>query len=113
MRGAAGQFEGEMDCEDLYHGQQRLGTAIFFYSISPSGRFALFENYETHQLTLFDQKTNRVREVADDTYKIPRRSKRGVGVVKWHESAEVADVFYVGKIASSHLNLGALSSRGL
>lgn len=105
MRGANGQFEGNMDCMDFYHDQQRLGSAVFFYSISPSGDFALFENYETHQLMLFDRQTSKVREVADDTYKIPRRSKSGVGAAKWRESAGFVDVSYLNQDGLSRISL--------
>ena len=97
MRGAAGQFEGVIDFKDLYCGQQRLGTADY-YSISPSGHFALFKDEETHQLMLFDRQTSKLREVEDDTYHIPRRSK-------WREPAGVVEVYHVNEAACSHIAL--------
>jgi len=97
MRGAAGQFEGVIDFTDLYHGQQRLGTTGY-YSISPSGRFALFKDEETHRLILFDRQSGKMREVEDDTYLIPRRTK-------WREPAGVVDVYHVSENASSHIPL--------
>jgi len=101
MRGASGQFEGVLDCRDLYYYQLRLGKDVRFYSVSPSGRFVLFDQDDADELKdklmLFDQQTAKVREVAD-ALEVPRSCR-------WRESAGTLDVCYLAEDDTKHIRL--------
>jgi len=93
MRGASGQFEGVLDCMDLYYNQLRLGKDVSFYSVSPSGRFVLFDQDDAAELRdklmLFNQQTAKVREVAG-AQEVPRSCR-------WRESAGTLEVCYLAE----------------
>ncbi len=95
MRGVPGAFEALTHYSDLYYREQRLGT-IGQYSISPSGRFALFE--DTGKLMLFDRQRRKIREVTDG-FAIPRS-------FTWSESAGFVDIVYYERDTPSHIALG-------
>jgi len=101
MRGASGQFAGVLDCRDLYYHQLRLGKDVSFYSVSPSGRFVLFDQDDADglkdKLMLFDQQTARVHEVAD-AQEVPRSCR-------WRESVGILDVCYLAVGDTSHIRL--------
>jgi len=69
---------------DLYSGDQRLGGAGQ-YSISPSGRFAMFD--DAGKLRLFDRNSGQIRDVTDGTFAVP-------WTFTWDEAAGVVEVTY-------------------
>lgn len=88
-------FEGRSHFTDLNFRSQRLGT-VGQYSISPSGRFVLFE--DTGKLLLFDRQTRKNHEVTDGAFAIPRD-------FIWSETAGVVDIIYYEKHAPSRITL--------
>ena len=83
-----------MHYSDLYYQQQRLGT-VGQYSISPSGRFGLFE--DVGKLMLFDRQTRQLCDVTDGSFALPRS-------FTWSEPA-VVEVVYYEKHAPSRITL--------
>jgi hypothetical protein len=95
MHGVQGAFEAFAQYSDLYYFRQRLGTPGQ-YSISPSGRFAMFE--ESGKLKLFDRHTRKTREVTDGSFAVPSR-------FTWNESAGDVEVEYYEKHVPSRFQL--------
>jgi hypothetical protein len=95
MRDVPGAFEGLAHYNDLYYGSRRLGT-VGQWSISPSGRFALYE--DEGRLLLFDRQLGQTREVTDGTFAIPAS-------FAWRESADVVEVAYYENHAPSTIEL--------
>lgn len=95
MTGVSGAFEKFAQYNDLYYGRRRLGT-IGQYSISPSGRFALYE--ATGRLLLFDRESRQIRDVTDGVFAVPKS-------FVWQESTGVVLVYYFGNHAPSLIRL--------
>ena len=79
-----GSFEKVAHYRDLYFETNRLGTGGQ-YAISPSGRFALFE--DKGRLLLFVRETGTTRDVTDGTFAIPKS-------VVWNERGNSVEVVY-------------------
>src|SRR5262245_14138568 len=60
LYGLTGSGSGENKLTDLYSGSQRLGS-VSQYSISPSGRYAMFD--DAGKLRLFDRNSGRIHDV--------------------------------------------------
>ena len=95
MRGVPGAFEGVAHYSDLYYASRRLGT-VGQWSISPSGRFALFE--DTGKLLLFDRDLGQTREVTDGGFAIPK-------TFDWNEGAGTVEVAYFAGHSPSRIEL--------
>ena len=95
MRNVTGAFEGLAHYTDLYCGARRLGT-VGQYSVSPSGRFALFE--DNGRLLLFDRELGQTRQVTDGSFAIPKS-------FAWSESAGVVEVAYYEGHAPSRIRV--------
>ena len=84
-------FEGLAHCTDLYYRSHRLGS-VGEYSISPSGRFALFQ--DAAKTLLFDRTSCQTRDVTDGRFAIAKS-------FAWSEDAGVARVeYYDGHLPS-------------
>lgn len=79
-----GAFEALAHYKDLYHGLRRLGR-VGECDISPSGRYAAFEDDGTHRL--FDKRTSRIHDITDGEFAIPSR-------FDWDESAGALEIEY-------------------
>lgn len=95
MRGVERAFEATAHYSDLYYFRQRLGE-VGTYSISPSGRFALFE--DTGRLMLFNRQARQTRVVTDGTFAVPRE-------FAWDESGGIVNVTYYDKHTPSRIKL--------
>ena len=91
----SGGFEGRAHYKDLYFHQHRLGE-VGQYSISPSGRYALFE--DNGKLQLFDRTNTRTRDVTDGSFAIPKS-------FNWRESAGIVEVVYYEGHTNSTIQL--------
>lgn len=80
----SGAFEGLAHYNDLYYRSHRLGT-VGEYSISPSGRFALFQ--DDGKTLLFDRMTRQTRDVTDGSFAVAKS-------FAWSENAGVAQIEY-------------------
>ncbi len=80
---------------DLYFGEKRLGSAGQ-YSVSPSGRYAMFD--DTGKLRLFDSNSGAIRDVTDGTFAVP-------WTFAWDEAAGVVDVTYYQSHDPSKISL--------
>ena len=83
-REVPGAFARDAQFSDLYYQQHRLAS-VRQYSISPSGRFALFE--DDGKLMLFDRDALHKRNVTDGPFAIPSS-------FTWSESTGTVDVDY-------------------
>lgn len=92
---APGAFEALAHYQDLYHGLRKLGR-VGECHISPSGRYAAFEDDGT--LRLFDRHTKRIHDVTDGEFAIPSR-------FDWDESAGVLEIEYYERHAPSTIKL--------
>ena len=74
-------FEGRRHWQELYFGDLRLG-AVGQYSISPSGRFAAFE--ETGRLLLFDRESRETVDITDGDFALPKsfQWREGTGTLR-------------------------------
>jgi hypothetical protein len=95
MSAIPGAFEGLAHYTDLYCDARRLGT-VGQYSISPSGRFALFE--DTGRLLLFDRESGQTRDVTDGGFAIPKS-------FAWSEGIGVVEVVYYDSHSPSRIEL--------
>jgi len=98
--GEEGAFEGIAHYHDLYYRSRLLAKGVgYSYSISPSGRFALFVDYgNIGRVMLFDRQTGEARNVTDGTFVVPRD-------FAWSEKAGVAHVSYYERQTSSRIIL--------
>ncbi len=94
-RQVEGAFEGFAHYSDLYSGSDKLGT-VGQFSISPSGRFALFENNGRRRL--FDRTTRQTRDVTDGSFALPRH-------FTWNEVVGVVEVTYYDNHPPSRIEL--------
>ena len=83
-----GGFESIYHSNHLFYKSRELAR-IGFLSISPSGRYALFESFEgdTTRLRLFDTRRQTPLDVTDGEFAIPR-------TVNWDEQVDRAVVTY-------------------
>jgi hypothetical protein len=83
-------FERVYHYQELHHNWKNLGmTGPCF--VSPSGRFALYENSEGQgQLVLFDTDSGKSSNVTDGDFALPSDAE-------WHESDHKINVFYYEK----------------
>jgi len=77
-------FEGLAHYTDLYYRSHRLGT-VGEYSISPSGRYAIFQ--DDGKTLLFDRSSGETRDVTDGSVAIAKS-------FAWSESAGTVGVQY-------------------
>jgi hypothetical protein len=85
-------FEGLAHYHDLYRGTKRIGKAVGKVSISPSGRFAAFE--ENGALRLFDATKSRSVDVTDGVFAIPKE-------FHWTKQEDFVHISYYEKHAIS------------
>lgn len=90
-----GAFEALAHYKDLYHGLRKLGR-VGECNISPSGRYAAFEDAGT--LRLFDKHSGRIQNITDGEFAIPSR-------FDWDESAGVLEIEYYERHAPSTIKL--------
>jgi hypothetical protein len=88
-------FEAVAHYADLYYGLRKLGTPGQF-SISPSGRYAGFE--EEGRLLLFDRQSRAITDVTDGAFAIPR-------TFDWNEPAAFLEIDYYEDHAPSSIEL--------
>jgi hypothetical protein len=83
-----GGFESLMHHKYIYFKGEEIGQ-VGQHSISPSGRFLIFE--EVGRLMLFDAKSKSLKDVTDGKFALPRD-------VNWKETEKLAIVsYYEGK----------------
>jgi hypothetical protein len=82
LSGVPDAFEGLTHYTDLYLHSHRLGT-VGEYSISPSGRFALFQ--DDGKTLLFDRGLRQTRDVSDGNF----------AVAKSFDWSEITGIVYV------------------
>jgi hypothetical protein len=90
-----GSFEALAHYKDLYCGLRRLGR-VGECDISPSGRYAAFE--DDGALRLFDKQTGRIHDITDGEFAIPSR-------FDWDESAGVLEIEYYERHGPSTIRL--------
>jgi len=90
-----GSFEGLAHYNDLYHGLRKLGR-VGQYGVSASGRYAAFE--DNGKLRLFDNRSNRIRDITDGEFAIPSN-------FEWDESAGFLEIDYYESHAPSRIRL--------
>ncbi len=91
-------FEGRRHWQELYYGSTRVGS-VGQYSISPTGRFAVFE--DNGSLRLFDRRTSKTTDVTDGTFALPKS-------FEWHEDAGTLRInYYDGNHDPSTIRLPA------
>jgi hypothetical protein len=90
-----GAFEALAHYDDLYYGLRKLGR-VGECDISPSGRYAAFEDDGT--LRLFDKRSGRIHDITDGEFAIPSR-------FDWDESAGVLRINYYERHAPSRVAL--------
>ncbi len=97
-RRTSGGFESVYHYQELHHYWKNFGmTAESF--VSPSGRFALYESYESDgKLLLFDADSGKTSDVTDGDFALPSE-------VNWHEPEHQADVLYYEKHKPSVIHL--------
>ena len=95
MRAVPGAFEGLAHYHDLFYGSRRLGE-VGQWSISPSGRFALFE--DKGKLLLFDRDLGQTRDVTDGSFAVPK-------TFAWSERGAVVEVTYYERHSPSRIDL--------
>jgi hypothetical protein len=89
-RRISGGFESIYHYQELHHYWKNLGMAGDCF-VSPSGRFALYESYESDgKLLLFDTNSGKRSDVTDGDFALPSE-------VDWHESEHQANVLYYEK----------------
>ena len=74
---ASSGFEGRRHWQELYCGSTRLGS-VGQYSISPTGRFAIFE--DSGSLRLFDRQSSKTTDATDGAFALPKS-------FEWDETA--------------------------
>ena len=77
-------FEGLAHYTDLYYRSHRIGT-VGEYAISPSGRYALFQ--DDGRTLLFDRTSQQTRDVTDGQFAIAKS-------FAWSEDSGVVQVEY-------------------
>jgi hypothetical protein len=90
-------FEGMGHYQDLYYRKARVADTVGQVSISPSGRFAVFERMG--KLLLFDLKTKKTRDVTDGSFSVPQE-------FRWREEDNVVVVNYYKDHGPSEIALG-------
>jgi hypothetical protein len=86
-RSINGGFESVYHYQDLRHYWKNLGMTGQCF-VSPSGRFALYESYESEgKLLLFDADSGRISDVTDGALAVPSEAD-------WHEPEHQAGVLY-------------------
>lgn len=88
-------FEGLAHCADLYCRSCRLGS-VGAYSISPSGRFALFQ--DDGRTLLFDRTTRQTLDVTDGRFAIAKS-------FAWSETSGMVQVEYYDGHSPSRIKL--------
>jgi WD40 repeat protein len=88
-------FEALAHYDDLYYGLRKLGR-VGEYDISPSGRYAAFEDDGT--IRLFDRQSRRIHNITDGEFAVPSR-------FDWDESAGVLKISYYERPAPSRIAL--------
>jgi hypothetical protein len=93
-------FEGIAHYNDLYDGSRKLGR-IGNYSISDSGRFAVWEDNSSDarkfngRVLLYDRKTSEIRDITDRPFALPSR-------FNWDESQLTLRINYYENNGRKH-----------
>lgn len=95
MRHVPDAFEGLAHYTDLYYRSHRLGS-IGAYSISPSGRYALFQ--DGGRTLIFDRASRQSRDVTDGRFAIAKS-------FAWSEESGVVQVEYYDGHLPSRIDL--------
>ena len=97
-RPTSGGFESVYHYRELHHYWKNLGMTGGCF-VSPSGRFALYESYESDgKLLLFDAHSGKTSDVTDGDFALPSEAN-------WNESEHRADVLYYQKHKPSVIHL--------
>ncbi len=97
-RRTSGGFESIYHYQELHHYWKNLGMTGESF-VSPSGRFALYESYESDgKLLVFDADSGKTTDVTDGDFALPSE-------VNWHEPEHQAEVLYYEKHKPSVIHL--------